>query len=93
MSEPIADPEQSMIVFVRLLVVANFYTEYIEEQLQPLGGLFGEQICHLCWVEATSSIKSKTFNKRILVVGKFRILIVKKGKFGKSVCAHIHLHQ
>ena len=52
-----------------------------------MGGMFGEQICHICWVEATSSMKSKTFNKRIFVVGRFRVLIVKKGKFGRSVGA------
>lgn len=65
--------------------------EYIEEQLAPMGGIFGEQICHMSWVDATPNVKKPTFNKRIFVVGRFRILVVKKGTFGKSVCYFIFL--
>lgn len=60
--------------------------EFIEEQLAPVGGIFGESIVHMSWVEATANLKKAAYNKRIFVVGRFRILVIKKGTFGRSVC-------
>ncbi len=65
------------------------HAEFVEEQLGPLGGMFGEHIRHIGWVEATQNLKAKAYNKRILVVGNYRILLVKKGTFGRSVCTLI----
>jgi hypothetical protein len=92
MAEAIAEPEISMSIAALILLSHSMimlfmlkFLEFIEEQLAPMGGIFGESICHMCWVDATPNLKKAGFNKRIFVVGRFRILVVKKGTFGRSV--------
>jgi len=68
--------------------------KFIEDSLGQVGGLFGESICHSVWVDANKSINSagSGFNKRLIVVGKYKLLSLKKGTFGKSVELEFHLY-
>ncbi|KAF2072969.1 hypothetical protein CYY_005709 [Polysphondylium violaceum] len=68
--------------------------KFIEDSLGQVGGLFGESICHSVWVDANKSPTSagSGFNKRLIVVGKYKLLSLKKGTFGKSVELEFHLY-
>ncbi|KAN0041978.1 hypothetical protein ACTFIV_004534 [Dictyostelium citrinum] len=68
--------------------------KFIEDSLGVTSQSFGEQITHTLWVEANKSpnISGSTFNKRLIVVGKCKILSIKRGTFGKSVELEFHLY-
>ncbi|KAK5580463.1 hypothetical protein RB653_000481 [Dictyostelium firmibasis] len=68
--------------------------KFIEDSLGVTSQSFGEQITHTVWVEANKSpnISGSTFNKRLIVVGKCKIISIKRGTFGKSVELEFHLY-
>ncbi|EGC31125.1 hypothetical protein DICPUDRAFT_99316 [Dictyostelium purpureum] len=68
--------------------------KFIEDSLGVVGGIFGEQITHTVWVEANKSptLAGTGFNKRLIVVGKYKLISIKKGTFGKSVELEFHLY-
>eukprot|EP01132_Coremiostelium_polycephalum_P004896 gene4896-6105_t len=68
--------------------------KFIEDSLGVVGGLFGEEIIHTVWVDANRSPTSaaSTFNKRLVVVGRYKVISIKKGAFGKSVELEFHLY-
>ncbi|KAF2076823.1 hypothetical protein CYY_001851 [Polysphondylium violaceum] len=65
---------------------------YINEQFSPLGGLFGEEITCQCPVYVTRDDKNLQLVPRILVIGKYKLVIIKKAKFKKTVKKSIHLY-
>ncbi|KYQ90678.1 leucine-rich repeat-containing protein (LRR) [Tieghemostelium lacteum] len=65
---------------------------FIDEQIGPLGGIFGEEITCQCPVSVTRNDKDTQLNQRILVVGKYKLLLIKKTKFNKKVKKSIHLY-
>nr|AFD02108.1 RNI-like leucine-rich repeat-protein A [Raperostelium minutum] len=69
-------------------------TKYIEDSLGVVGGVFGEEITHTVWLDANKSPNSTQtgFNKRCIVVGRYKLLSIKKGTFGKSIEAEFHLY-
>ncbi|EFA76465.1 leucine-rich repeat-containing protein [Heterostelium album PN500] len=68
--------------------------KFIEDSLGAIGGVFGEANLHNVWVEAnkTAVPAASAFNKRLMVVGKYKMLSLKKGTFGKSVELEFHLY-
>eukprot|EP01112_Ceratiomyxa_fruticulosa_P008454 TRINITY_DN2191_c0_g1_i2.p1 TRINITY_DN2191_c0_g1~~TRINITY_DN2191_c0_g1_i2.p1 ORF type:complete len:897 (-),score=195.19 TRINITY_DN2191_c0_g1_i2:116-2806(-) len=70
---------------------------FIEEQLVPLGGQFTygftDQVLYRTWIERSQNLKSKSFDKRIIVVTKYKVLLIKKSVIGKrSLDRAIHLY-
>ncbi|EAL68897.1 leucine-rich repeat-containing protein [Dictyostelium discoideum AX4] len=66
---------------------------YIYEQLSPLGGLFGEEVTCQCPIYSTDEAGDVELVPRILVIGKYRILLIKKEKGEKKVLKkNIHLY-
>ncbi|KAN0036684.1 hypothetical protein ACTFIV_001991 [Dictyostelium citrinum] len=66
---------------------------YIYEQLSPLGGLFGEEVTCQCPIYSTDEAGDVELAPRILVVGKYRLLLIKKEKGDKKVVKkNIHLY-
>jgi len=49
---------------------------FINEQFSPLGGLFGEEITCQCPVYVTRDDKNLQLVPRILVIGKYKLVIV-----------------
>eukprot|EP01113_Clastostelium_recurvatum_P047517 TRINITY_DN8493_c0_g1_i6.p1 TRINITY_DN8493_c0_g1~~TRINITY_DN8493_c0_g1_i6.p1 ORF type:complete len:1356 (-),score=351.93 TRINITY_DN8493_c0_g1_i6:60-4127(-) len=71
--------------------------QFISEQLIPLGGQFTygftDEVWYRTWVERTPTLKAKSFDKRILVVTKYKVILVKKSAFGKrSLDRAIHYY-
>eukprot|EP01132_Coremiostelium_polycephalum_P004282 gene4282-5356_t len=65
---------------------------FIDQEFGPLGGLFGEEITCQCPVFIKIG-KDLELKPRILVVGKYKIMFIKKLKFGnKKVKQTIHLY-
>ncbi|KAN0035829.1 hypothetical protein ACTA71_005120 [Dictyostelium dimigraforme] len=66
---------------------------YIYEQLSPLGGLFGEEVTCQCPIYSTDEAGDIELVPRILVIGKYRLLLIKKEKGDKKVVKkNIHLY-
>ncbi|KAN0022840.1 hypothetical protein ACTFIU_005581 [Dictyostelium citrinum] len=66
---------------------------YIYEQLSPLGGLFGEEVTCQCPIYSTDEAGDVELVPRILVIGKYRLLLIKKEKGDKKVVKkNIHLY-
>ncbi|GAM28131.1 hypothetical protein SAMD00019534_113070 [Acytostelium subglobosum LB1] len=68
--------------------------KFIDECLGNVGGVFGEANTFNVWVEAnkTPTPAASGFNKRLIVVGKYKLLSLKKGAFGKSIELDFHLY-
>ncbi|EGG16730.1 leucine-rich repeat-containing protein [Cavenderia fasciculata] len=68
--------------------------QFVEESLGTIGGLFGEENTHQVWVDANKSPtpSGSGFNKRLIVVGKYKLMSLKKGAFGKSIEIECHLY-
>ncbi|EFA80429.1 leucine-rich repeat-containing protein [Heterostelium album PN500] len=58
------------------------------EQMGPIGGLFGEEIAFQGIVSVSDD--GTTFKQRILVVGRYKSLIIKKTKYAKTLAKSIH---
>ncbi|GAM27944.1 hypothetical protein SAMD00019534_111200 [Acytostelium subglobosum LB1] len=67
--------------------------KFIEASLGNVGGLLGEANTYSEWVEAnkTPTPQGSGFNKRLIVLGKYKLLSLKKGTFGNSVELNFHL--
>ncbi|GAM26078.1 hypothetical protein SAMD00019534_092530 [Acytostelium subglobosum LB1] len=61
---------------------------YILEQMGPIGGLFGEEIAFQGVVEVSEA--GAELKQRILVIGRYKTLIIKKTKFIKKLKRLIH---
>ncbi|EGG21105.1 leucine-rich repeat-containing protein [Cavenderia fasciculata] len=58
---------------------------YINEQLEPLGGLFGEEIAFQGVVETNKDDKDMSLVQRIIVVSRYKTILIKKFKGSKSL--------
>ncbi|KAK5577969.1 hypothetical protein RB653_002917 [Dictyostelium firmibasis] len=66
---------------------------FIYEQLSPLGGLFGEEVTCQCPIYSTDEANDVELVPRILVIGKYRLLLIKKDKGDKKIVKkNIHLY-
>ncbi|EGC39457.1 hypothetical protein DICPUDRAFT_93591 [Dictyostelium purpureum] len=65
---------------------------FIYEQLAPLGGLFGEEVTCQCPIYSTEEDKDRELSQSILVIGKYRVLLIKKEKNTRKVKKSIHLY-
>ncbi|KAN0029145.1 hypothetical protein ACTFIV_011020 [Dictyostelium citrinum] len=69
-------------------IVLDEHQKFVEENLK---NFYGEKKRFLEWMDSRS-LTSKRFKKRLIVIGEYRILSVKKGKVSISLNKNIHFY-
>jgi hypothetical protein len=68
-------------IFLSLLLISDFFIEAIDKEVISQYSDPKEEVLFDEWAEV--NLKGKKFGKKLLIIGKFRLFILKKTFFGK----------